>query len=82
MKTLFHLPIGKKGIIKKITADHATKERLESLGLVRGVEISPVRTCPLGCPKIYKCLNTLIGIRNEIAKKVEVEVTDDEEKNN
>jgi Fe2+ transport system protein FeoA len=73
-KSLAQLPIGQKAYIQEITADYVTKERLESLGLIQGVEITTVRKSPLGSPKIYRCLNTLVALRNEIAKQIYVEV--------
>lgn len=75
MKTsLFELPLKKKAIIKNINTDQATKERLHSFGLIKNVEVAFTRNTPLGCPRIYKCLNTFIAIRNNIAKKIEIEV--------
>jgi len=65
------------GIILIITTDHVTKERLESLGLISGVEIAFIRKSPLGSIKIYKCLNTLVALRDDIADKIVVEVPDE-----
>lgn len=74
---LDQMPMGGKGIIQEITTDHITKERLESLGMIQGVEIGMVRKSPLGSPKIYRCLNTLIALRNEIAGQIRVEVVNE-----
>ena len=71
---LSELPLNKKAIIKHISTDRITKERLHSLGLIKDIEINFIRNAPLGCPKIYKCLNTFIAIRANIAKGIEVEV--------
>lgn len=68
--SLFQLPLGKQGIIKKIDAPPSIKERLHSFGLIEGVKITPVRETPLGCPRIYQCLNTFIAIRNYTAKQI------------
>lgn len=72
--SLLELPLKKKAIIKNINTDKITRERLHHLGLIKDVEISFIRSTPLGCPQIYKCLNTFIAIRNDIAKQVQVEV--------
>ncbi|SHJ29360.1 FeoA family protein [Parasporobacterium paucivorans] len=64
-------------IIQEITTDHVTKERLESLGLISGVDIVFVRKSPFGTTRIYKCLNTLVALRNDIAEKIRVEVPDE-----
>jgi len=66
------LPINKTGTIKRIFTDDAVKERLHSFGLIKGVEIIPVKKSPLGCPRIYRCLNTTIAIRNKTAKQIEI----------
>ncbi len=73
-KALSHLPVGKTARIHEITTDYVTKERLESLGLIQGVEIKTIRKSPLGSPKIYQCLNTLVALRNVIAGQILVEV--------
>jgi Fe2+ transport system protein FeoA len=79
MTTLKQIPTGMAGTIRKIGNGHAAKERLESLGLIAGVEIAVIRKSPLGGIRIYKCLNTLIALRNDIVEKICVEV-DDEQK--
>lgn len=78
-KSLDLLPIGERAQIQEIATDYVTKERLESLGLIPGVEITAVRKTPLGSPKIFQCLNTLVALRTEIAKQVMVEVSNDYE---
>ena len=68
--SLFQLPIGKQSVIEKIDANQAIRERLHSFGLIEGVKIIPIKNTPLGCPRIYKCLNTFIAIRNHTAKQI------------
>ena len=77
VKCLDQISIGKKGTIEEIQTDHVTKERLESLGLIKGVEIEVVRKSPLGNPKIFRCLNTLVALRNDISRKIQVEVANE-----
>jgi Fe2+ transport system protein FeoA len=74
MTTLFDLKPFKKAVIKKINTDKQTKERLHSLGLIKDVEINFVQNAPLGCPKIYKCFNTLIALRGSTAKKIDIKI--------
>ena len=71
------IPSGKTGIIQEITTDRVTKERLESLGLISGVDIAFIRKLPIGSTRIYKCLNTLVALRSDIAGKILVELTDE-----
>lgn len=75
--SLPQLPIGKRGIIEKISASQAIRERLHSFGLIEGVKIMPVRNTPLGCPRIYRCLNTFIAIRNRTAKQIYLKQDDE-----
>ena len=71
-KTLYDLSPGEKGIIKKVKTGKAIKERLHSFGLIRGVEVAWEGSAPLGCPRIYKCLNAQISLRNNIARQIEI----------
>jgi Fe2+ transport system protein FeoA len=70
--TLYKLPLGQKATIVKINTPQNIKERLHTFGLIRNVAITPVKTTPLGCPRIYQCLNASIAIRGKIAKQIEV----------
>ncbi len=72
MNSLYDLPINKTGIINGIKTEEKVKERLHSFGLIKGVEIMPIKNSPLGCPRIYRCLNTTIAIRNKTAKQIEI----------
>ena len=71
--SLINLPNKSAGVIRKIESDCKEKRRLNSLGLITGVKINLVRKAPFGSPKIYRCLNTLVAIRDEVAKEIEVE---------
>ncbi len=74
MKTiLYKLPLGQKAKIEKINTPKTIKERLHTFGLIKNVVIAPIKTTPLGCPRIYQCLNTAIAIRGKLAKQIEVE---------
>ena len=64
--------MNKSGIIKKINIADNVKERLHSFGLIKGVEIKLIRESPLGCPRVYRCLNTTIALRNKISKFIEI----------
>jgi len=77
--TLNKIPCHKTAIIQVIKTDYVTKERLESLGIIRGVEIAFIRSAPLGSIRIYKCLNTLVALRDDIADKIVVEVHNEQQ---
>jgi len=74
LKKLLNLSKKNKAVIQNINTDYATKTRLHSFGLIKGVEISFVKNSPFGSPRIYKCFNTLIAIRNNIAQQIEIKI--------
>lgn len=75
---LGQLEVGKKAMVKKINLKGPTKERLHSFGLIKKVDISLVRASPLGSPKIYRLMNTLVAIRDEEASRIEVELKNEQ----
>jgi len=70
---LSELTKGDRALIKKIETEEALKTRLASFGVVRGSELT-IEACSLG-KKTMEILvdDTLIGLRGEEAKKIEVE---------
>ena len=74
---LNNLAKNKVAIIKKINTTDRVKERLHSFGLIRGMKIKFVRKSPLGCPRIYRCMNTTIALRNKTAKFIEIAYEDE-----
>lgn len=71
---LTRLPSQKIGSIKAIKLDEALEERLHKLGFITGVKIQFIKASPFGSPRIYRLLNTLVSIRDKVAKKILVEV--------
>jgi len=64
---------GDRALIKKIDTDEALKTRLASFGVVRGSELT-VEACSIGKQTIEISVDgTLIGLRGEEAKQIEVE---------
>ena len=72
--SLVDLKKNQKAIIKKIDADADLKQRLLSLGVVRGAEVELV-DCSLNKSTVeIKVGNTLVALRDSEAKKIEVEL--------
>ena len=70
---LVDLKKNQKAIIKKIDADADLKQRLLSLGVVRGAEVELI-DCSLNKSTVeIKVGNTLVALRDSEAKKIEVE---------
>ena len=48
------------------------KRRILDLGIIEGTKIKPVLKSPLGDPIAYEVRDTLICLRNEEAKNIEI----------
>ena len=72
MASLYDLKLNQRGIIQSIKASKNISERLHNFGLIKGVSVVYEARAPLGSPRIYKCLNTKIAIRNKIARQIEI----------
>ena len=70
---LSELTKGDRALIRKIETEEALKTRLASFGVVRGSELR-VEACSLGKQTMEILVDdTLIGLRGDEAKKIEVE---------
>ena len=70
---LSDLSKGDSALIKKINTAEALKTRLASFGVVRGSELS-IEACSIGKQTMEILVDgTLIGLRGEEAKQIEVE---------
>lgn len=77
---LFQLKIDQKAKVLEISLPYSAKERLHSMGIIEGADIYLRKETPLGSPKIFESLNTLIAIRNRISKRIKILVEDRNEK--
>ena len=70
---LSELHKGDRALIKKIDTDETLKSRLASFGVAKGSEIT-VEACSMGKQTMEILVDgTLIGLRGDEAKKIEVE---------
>lgn len=71
---LIDLKKGNSALISKVNADKALKDRLNSLGVMRG-ETLTVKGCSLAKQTMeIEVSNTLIALRSTEAEKIEVEL--------
>lgn len=71
-RTLTDLPLGGKGVVQAITAEGLSRSRLLDLGLVPGTEVTAVRRSPAGDPVAYLIRGTVIALRSDEGKKVQI----------
>jgi len=76
---LSDLEIGDRAIVKRVDAEESLKQRLASLGVGRGARLN-VETYSIG-KKTYEIVvdGTMIALRDEEAKKIEVEKINEEQ---
>ena len=69
---LSQLPLNKNGIIKELKCEGNIKRRLLDMGLVKGTSIKPVLISPSSDPRAFEVRGTIIAIRKEDAKNIEL----------
>ncbi len=72
MYTLDNLNINKIAKIENIYCENNIKRRMMDLGIVKGTKIKAILKSPSGNPKAYEVRGSVIAIRNEDAKMVEI----------
>ncbi|CAK0755980.1 ferrous iron transport protein A [Azospirillaceae bacterium] len=69
--TLADLTQGQRGIVIGIAdKNQMLKRRLTAFGMVRGTEITLLRTAPMGNPRAYNIMGYCLSLRNEDAHNV------------
>ena len=59
-------------IVSKINIPTHIKRRILDLGIIEGTKIKPVFRSPLGDPTAYEVRGTLISLRKEDSKDIEI----------
>ena len=70
--TLDKLNLNKKGKVVNLKGNSIEKRRFLDLGIVNDTIIIPIFKSPFGTPTAYDIRKTVIAIRKEDAKKIEV----------
>jgi len=71
--TLNEIALNKDYYIKKISATGILRRRMQDMGIVEGTEICGKFRAPFGEPVAYYVRGTLLALRNEDARLIEVE---------
>ena len=71
--SLDKLPLDTEGRILKLNCIGDIRRRLLDLGLVKNTSITPIFRSPLGDPTAYEVRCTIIAIRKEDARQIDVE---------
>ena len=70
--TLNEVKLNEEVIIKKINCSGNIKRRILDLGMIEGTKIKPVLKSPLGDPTAYEVRGSLISLREEESKCIEI----------
>lgn len=71
--TLDALPIGSQGQIVEINVtDEKKRRRMFDLGVTKGTGIFAIMKSPFGDPVAYQIRDTLIAIRHDDARKIDI----------
>ena len=71
---LYELPLNKVGTVDNLNCNGNIRRRLLDLGLVRGTKITPVFKSPSGDPTAYEIRKTLIALRKEDVKFIDIKL--------
>lgn len=72
MRTLYDLALGERARIQRLRLDGEMSRRLSELGFLPGSEIVCLLKSPLGDPRAYWICDTLIALRGQDARGVEL----------
>ena len=70
--TLNEVKLNEEVKIKKIDCTGNVKRRILDLGMIEGTKIKPVLKSPLGDPTAYEVRGSLISLREEESRNIEI----------
>lgn len=71
---LNELEMNNKAKILNINCKENIKRRLLDLGMVKGTDIKPVLVSPSGDPKAFEVRGSLIAIREDDTRQIEIKI--------
>jgi Fe2+ transport system protein FeoA len=72
--TLNQMKVGQKASIKALYCTGINRRRMMDLGILPGTVIEAAFVSPLNDPVAYRVRDTLIALRREQAKEIEIEL--------
>jgi ferrous iron transport protein A len=69
---LSDLPVGRRGIIYRMSNEGSLRRRLQDLGFVEDAEVEKVSVSPLGDPSAYLIRGAVIAVRRTDASRITV----------
>lgn len=75
MMTLDQLKPSASAIVVALTSEGAERRRMLDLGILPGTRIEAVMRSPLGDPVAYRVRGSIVALRQEQARQIQVEVS-------
>lgn len=73
---LCDLPLNTTAVVIEIDCSENLINRVLDLGIISGVEITPIFKSPFGDPVAYSVKNTIIALRNKDSRFIKVKCGD------
>ncbi|HIJ62692.1 MAG TPA: ferrous iron transport protein A [Rhodospirillaceae bacterium] len=69
--TLADVPRGQRALVQRIASDDTQfRQRLQSMGVVKGTAVVVDHTAPLGDPRVYSLMGYSLTLRNSEARHI------------
>jgi ferrous iron transport protein A len=67
--------VGTAGVVERVDLPDEVSHYLAHLGFLPGTSVEVLRRAPAGDPRVYRIDGVEVGLRNETAKHIFLEVT-------
>ena len=74
MKKLSEVRVGESGVLQRVDLGEEISDHLAHLGFLPGAEFKVLRRAPAGDPTVYRIDGIEVGLRNETAQHIEIEL--------
>lgn len=74
MKKLSEVRVGESGVLQRVDLGEEISDHLAHLGFLPGAEFKVLRRAPAGDPTVYRIDGIEVGLRNETARHIEIEL--------
>ena len=74
MKKLSDVRVGESGVLQRVDLGEEISDHLAHLGFLPGAEFKVLRRAPAGDPTVYRIDGIEVGLRNETARHIEIEL--------
>jgi ferrous iron transport protein A len=66
--------VGRSGVLQRVDLSEDVSDHLAHLGFLPGAEVKVLRRAPAGDPTVYRIDGVEVGLRNETARHIEIEL--------